>query len=100
MPAPEDANEIAGLSGVSAQPLARVPIRTRSASVTVSAWRLDVTSDQGPGTIVLIEPPNGGGHYPGDGIFLGWAQERLAEGYAALPAREDGGLDLPPLRRS
>jgi hypothetical protein len=97
MPAPENANEIAGLSGVSAQPLARVPIRTRSTSVTVSAWRLDVTSDQGPGTIVLVEPPNAGAHYRGDGIFLGWAQERLAEVYLALRAREEGGLDLPQL---
>jgi hypothetical protein len=98
MPAPENAREIAGLRGVSAQPLARVPIRTRSASVTVSAWRLEVTSDQGPGTIVLVEPASGESHYRGDGIFLGWGQERLAEVYAALRARdEEGGLDTPQL---
>ncbi len=98
MPAPENAPEIAGLSGVSAQPLARVPIRTRSATVTVSAWRLEVTSDQGPGAIVLVEPPGGEAHYRGDGIFLGWAQDRLAEVYAALRARdEEGGLDAPQL---
>jgi hypothetical protein len=98
MPAQENAREIAGLSGVSAQPLARVPVRTRSAGVTVSAWRLEVTSDQGPGAIVLAPPSTGEAYYRGDGIFLGWAQERLAEVYAALRARdEDGGLDLPQL---
>lgn len=101
MPAPSDAHEIAGLSGVSgvsARPLARAPIRTRSASVTVSAWRLEVTSDQGPGAIVLAEPPTGETHYRGEGIFLGWPQERLAEVYAALqPPDEDGGLDTPQL---
>jgi len=98
MPAPENARDIAGLSGVSAQPLARVPIRTRSASVTVSAWRLEVTSDQGPGTIVLVEPASGEAHYRGEGIFLGWEQERLAEVYTALRARgEEAGLDSPQL---
>ena len=98
MPAPENAREIAGLSGVTAQPLARVPIRTRSASVTVSAWRLEIASDQGPGTIVLVEPPSGESHYRGDGIFLGWEQERLAEAYATFRARdEEAGLDSPQL---
>jgi hypothetical protein len=98
MPAPENAREIAGLRGVSAQPLARVPIRTRSASVTVSAWRLEVTSDQGPGTIVLVEPASGESHYRGDGIFLGWDQERLGEVYAAFRAGDgEGGLDTPQL---
>src|SRR5258708_23295898 len=98
MPAAENGRESAGRRGVCAPPLPRVPIRTRPASVTVPAWRLEVTADQGRGTIVLVEGPSGESHYRGDGIFLGWDQERLAEVYAALRARdEEAGLDLPQL---
>jgi hypothetical protein len=76
----------------------RVPIRTRGGSVTLSAWRLDVTADQGAGAIVLAEAPTGETHYRGEGIFLGWSQERLAETYAALqPPDDSGGPDVPQL---
>jgi hypothetical protein len=98
MPQPSDTPIFAGLSGLSASPLTRVPVRTRSTSVTLSAWRLEVTSDQGSGSIVLAEAAAGEAYYRGEGIFLGWPQDRLAEVYHALqPPGEDQGLDTPQL---
>jgi hypothetical protein len=76
----------------------RVPIRTRGGSVTLSAWRLEVRAEDGAGAIVLAEAPTGETHYRGEGILLGWSQERLAEVYAALqPPDDGGGPDMPQL---
>ncbi len=66
--------------------------------MTLSAWRLEVTSEEGSGAIVLVEAPTGETHYRGEGIFLGWPQERLGEVYLALqPPEEGGGPDVPQL---
>jgi hypothetical protein len=64
--------------------LERATIRTRESGVTQSAWRMSIESEAGSGTITLVEatPP----FYRGDGLFLGWAQEQLAETYQRLLA--------------
>ncbi|HJZ85552.1 MAG TPA: hypothetical protein VKN99_10295 [Polyangia bacterium] len=78
------------LTGVVAKPLERVPVRTRDSEATLSGWRLEVTSDQGAGAIVLVELSPQESCYRGEGAFLGWPQARLAEAYQALtkPAGE------------
>ena len=78
--------ELFGLGGLSAGPPERVPIRVRS-SLTLSGWRLEVTSDQGAGAIVLVETERR--YYRGEGVLLGWTQERLASLYEALLPRPD-----------
>lgn len=65
--------------------LERASIRTRESGVTHAAWRMEIDSDAGSGTITLVE----GGGVPihrGEGIFLGWTQEQLAETYQRLLA--------------
>ncbi len=72
-----------GLTGLSADPPVRVPVRTRSTRVTQSAWRLPIRCDQGQGAILLVE--SGAESFRrGEGIFLGWTQEKLASLYDAL----------------
>jgi hypothetical protein len=87
-----------GLSNAHAVSLERFPIRTRESSVTLSAWRLGVATDDGEGSIFLIEISPDRRMYRGDGIFLGWLQRRLERVYRELqPATDDGPLDLPQL---
>jgi hypothetical protein len=80
----EERTPVPGLTDVSAEPLARHPIRTREGATTRSAWRLAATSAQGPGAIVLVEVSSAESFYRGEGVFLGWEQERLAEAWRAL----------------
>ena len=68
--------------------LLRVPIRTRESDVTRSAWRMEVGSDAGPGTITRIEH-EGSILWRGDGVFLGASQEQLAATYDELNAPPD-----------
>lgn len=67
--------------------LERAPIRTRESGNTHSAWRMEIDSAGGSGTITLVDatPP----FYRGEGLFLGWAQEQLAETYQRLLAPDD-----------
>jgi len=65
--------------------LHRVSIRARESGVTHSAWQMIVESPSGPGTITLLDA----GHYRGDGAFLGWSQEQLAEMYTSLNTPPD-----------
>jgi hypothetical protein len=89
--------EIPGIGSVTAEPPVREPIRVRGMTVTISAWRIVASSAQGPGTLVLAEQ-GGKSWYRGDGIFLGWPQERLAAAWKALlPAPEPSGDDFPQL---
>jgi len=82
-PQPAGTTALFGLTGLSADPPERVPIRMRSAGVTQSAWRMPVRCDQGQGAILLVE--SGAESYRrGEGLFLGWTQETLASLYDAL----------------
>ena len=85
----EDA--LSGLTEPKGVGLERIPIRTRESSVTQSGWRLGVEAREGIGTITLVETRAGERHR-GDGIFLGWTQEKLAAAYRALAP----GNDEPP----
>jgi hypothetical protein len=90
--------ELFGLTGLRAQPRERVPIRTRASGVTRAAWRLPIASDQGTGAIVMVEASPQESYYRGEGIFLGWAQERLAAVHdALLPKCDEPPFDMPQL---
>jgi hypothetical protein len=69
--------------------LARVPIRLRGGSLTLSAWCLEVESDEGPGTITAVEDGDGATFLRGDGVFLGWTQPELAHAREALDPADD-----------
>ena len=64
--------------------LERFPIRTREGATTVSGWRMAIAAEEGEGTITRVDLSSGGVIHRGEGIFLGWSEERLAAGYAAL----------------
>ncbi len=89
---------VPGLAEARMVGLERVPVRTREGSVTLSAWRMTVESAAGSGSIVLVETSGGGSFYRGEGVFLGWPQELMAQAYAALqPDGEEPGMGLPQL---
>ena len=69
--------------------LERFPIRAREQSMTLSAWRLSASAEEGDGTITLVELPSGEILRRGDGIFMGWTQERLGLAYDALAPRDE-----------
>lgn len=82
-----------GLTAVAAGELERVAIRMRESELTLSAWRLGIATAQGPGTIFLVETLGGGGLFRGDGVCLGWPQQRLEAAYRRLLP---GGGDPDP----
>ena len=82
-----------GLSDATGATLDRVAIRTRESGLTFSAWRLGVSWAQGEGVIFLVETPGGGTLYRGDGVCLGWPQQRLEAAYRLLLP---GGSDPEP----
>lgn len=89
---------LAELTDASGEPLERHPIRTREGSTTRSAWRLRVSSGRGAGAIVFVELTPEESFYRGEGIFLGWDQERLSEAYRALqPVPAAPEADSPQL---
>lgn len=91
-------DELFGLSGVRAKPPERCPIRMRSSSVTQSGWRLEVRCDQGTGAIILAEAGLQETYHRGEGLFLGWPQERLASLYEALrPHASEPAFEPPQL---
>jgi hypothetical protein len=69
--------------------LERTPIRIRDSEVTRAAWRMDVDSDSGSGSITLIDIPDSNPIYRGDGLFLGCPQDQLADLYTFLLAPPD-----------
>jgi hypothetical protein len=73
-----------GLSNARAIALERFPIRTRESSTTLSAWRLEIATDEGEGTIYLVEISPDRAIYRGGGVLLGWSQPRLEAAYRAL----------------
>ena len=90
-----------GLTRIVTRPLERVPLCRRESTAITSAWRLALTCDQGEGSIVPVEGSAAETLYRGDGMFLGWPQERLSEVYRTLTRPPDDGgatdLELPQL---
>ena len=81
-----------------AKPPERVNVRARESSVTRSAWRLAADSDNGTGAILVVEVSSTEVFYRGEGIFLGWPQEKLALMHQQLlPRAEEPQLDIPQL---
>ena len=91
--APETVPAVPGLTNARGVGLERFAIRTREHSVTLAAWRLHAAAEEGSGWIALVDAASGRAHYRGEGVFLGWAQDRLASAYAALVPRGEE----PPL---
>jgi len=90
--------ELEELKQMVAQPLERVNVRSRGSQVTRSAWRLEASSPAGSGTIVLLELSAEESFYRGEGIFLGWPQEKLTRAYQALaPRSAESEPELPQL---
>jgi hypothetical protein len=81
--------QIEGLGEVNATEPTRTPLRLRGASVTTAGWRIAVQASRGPGSIVLAEQ-GAQRFYRGDGVFLGWPQDRLEAAYRAMLPPDDG----------
>jgi len=64
--------------------LERAPIRMRESGVTHSGWRMEISADEGSGSIMLVELPDGRSVYRGDGLFLGWTREQLETTYGDM----------------
>ena len=90
---PTDVPQFPELDRLLAEPwtsaLDRFLLRTREGASTRSGWRVSFSNERGTGAIVQVELDAGGTLYRGDGVFLGWAQESLAEGYRRLLPRAD-----------
>jgi hypothetical protein len=80
---------VEGLTAPRTLSLERFLIRTRADAAMQSAWRLSVACDEGQGAIVLVEVSPDETFYRGDGVFLGWAQDRLKAAYRALLPKSD-----------
>jgi hypothetical protein len=76
-------------AGSRARGLERLPIRTRESAMTLSAWCLSVSADEGDGSIARLEGAASAPLFRGQGIFLGWDQARLAAAWEALVPRDD-----------
>jgi hypothetical protein len=95
---PSKPEAVEDFSGIVGKPLERVNVRSRSSQITRSAWKLEATSANGIGSILMVEVSPEEIHYRGEGIFLGWSQARLAAAYKALaPKSDDTEPDLPQL---
>ena len=81
-----------GLTNARGLGLSRVPIRVRESAVTLGGWRLLVATDQGDGSITLVDSATPEAIYRGDGIFLGWPSDRLAAAYALLAPVDSAAL--------
>lgn len=87
---PPSGDPLSGLKNVRLLSLERVPIRTRESITTRSAWKLQAVSDEGEGTISLIEISPTVSLYRGEGIFMGWTSDELQAGYRSLLPRTEG----------
>ncbi len=97
-PTDQPESPVAGLTNPQGLALERFLIRTRGGSSTQSAWRLVVACGEGQGAIILVEVSPQETFYRGEGIFLGWPQDRLAAAYEALrPKSEEPDFELHQL---
>lgn len=81
---------------ITAVRLERLEIRTRGTAHTLSAWALRVETPRGSGSIVRAEPTPEDKFWRGEGVFLGWAPDRLAAAWDALRAVEAGTPEPAP----
>ena len=89
---------VSGVTSPRGLSLERFPIRTRESGATLSAWRLVVICEEGQGAIVGVESAPEEQIYRGEGVFLGWSQDRLAAAYGALrPSSEETDFGVQQL---
>jgi hypothetical protein len=89
---------IPGLTNPRTLSLERFLIRMRGGSSEQTAWRLSVACEEGQGAIVRVEGSAAETYYRGDGVFLGWAQDRLETAYRALrPTPDEPTFELHQL---
>jgi len=85
---PTEAPQFPELDRLLAEPwssaVERFLLRTLEASSTRSGWRISFAGENRWGAIVQVEIGDGPALYRGEGVFLGWSQESLAEGYRRL----------------
>jgi hypothetical protein len=94
--APEEL--VVGVTNPRALGLERFPIGLRGESAIQSAWRLSVASDEGPGAVTRVEISPEETFYRGEGVFLGWPQDRMEAAYGALiPKSEDPAFETQQL---
>lgn len=95
---PENAGAVGPVPGVTnagTGSLERFAIRTRESTVDLSAWRLCVVCDEGEGAIVRVDASAEEHFFRGEGVFLGWSQDRLASAYDVLrPVPDESGFEL------
>jgi hypothetical protein len=98
MTTPAETKPLPGLEGATATLPERVAVRTREGRITLAAWRMNVTTPGGAGSIVLVET-NVGAVFRGDGLFLGWAQDMLGNAYRSLVPKpvHDATTNYPQL---
>jgi hypothetical protein len=89
--------EIGGLKGIVSTPPERVPARWRDSAVTCSAWRMEIRSDRGAGSIAMVEVSPIETYFRGDGVFLGWPQKDLATVYQELLPDAPPDMEYPQL---
>jgi hypothetical protein len=75
---------VPGLTEPKGEILERFLIQTRGGGATQSAWRLVVSCREGQGAIILVESSQSEAFYRGEGVFLGWPQDRMESAYRAL----------------
>ena len=94
----KEKSPLEGLSNARVMALERFPIRTRESSATLSAWRLEIATDDGEGTIYLVEISPDRAIFRGGGVLLGWPQPRLEAVYYALkPVSEESSSESQQL---
>jgi hypothetical protein len=83
---------------VNLRALERVPIRTRESGVTHSAWQMEVETDDGVGTITVVDS-GAATFWRGGGAFLGWPAEQLEAAYNELLKTQEAepATDFPQL---
>jgi hypothetical protein len=89
---------VPGLTNPRILSLDRFPIRTREGTATLSAWRLCVAGEEGEGAIVRVDASASERFHRGEGVFLGWPEDRLAAAYDLLrPVSEEPGFEIHQL---
>ena len=90
-----EATDLEGLTGLSRTAFQRVPLRLREQQVTLSTWRLETISAQGPGAILLVDLPAGERTFRGEGVYLGWEQARMDKVWGTLAVAAEEPLFEP-----
>lgn len=91
--------DLEGLQQLRRESVARAPVRLRESAMTLSAWRMETASAQGAGSMVLVDLPSGEQVCRGDGVHLGWSQQRLTSLFRTLSegADEEPPFEVPQL---